>query len=345
MLTYELSRSRFLDVARSKNLELLSFPVAGRTPQGGPLFQDVAILRRAPYRVTICMSGVHGTEGYFGSSVQSQQIENLDTSPTAAPSDTSLCWIHAMNPYGMAWYKRTNQKNIDLNRNGFDFTQALPEIGPGYDRLKSWLHQQTPGSIYVGAPAAIAKAIISGFSRTAFDVAKGQYQYEEGLFYGGLATQPEVMTIHQCLVTQFPVAKEWYFMDLHTGLGPFAKESLLTDSLPSQIDFFERVFGCRIQNLDTENQAYRAHGLLADYFTRCLPGEIYYMTHEFGTLSFLRVLMALMQEPSFPMKTAADHARKQQFMLSHFYPSDSSWRKNTMELALLRWNQLVHSSF
>mmetsp|Transcript_33245 Transcript_33245/g.63440 ORF Transcript_33245/g.63440 Transcript_33245/m.63440 type:complete len:691 (-) Transcript_33245:793-2865(-) len=85
----------------------------------------------------IHVSGTHGIEGYIGSAVQSRFLHELfldnekrltnNKNPrqnNAIPSSSSndkvlrkVLLIHAVNPYGMRHHRRTNENNVDLNRN------------------------------------------------------------------------------------------------------------------------------------------------------------------------------------------------------------------------------------
>ena len=75
-------------------------------------------------------SGTHGIEGYLGSAIQLrflhelflQQEKRLRTNNVHAPPTKNtpvkkVLLIHAINPYGMRHHRRTNENNVDLNRN------------------------------------------------------------------------------------------------------------------------------------------------------------------------------------------------------------------------------------
>lgn len=75
-------------------------------------------------------SGTHGIEGYLGSAIQLrflhelflQQEKQLRTNNVHAPPTKNtpvkkVLLIHAINPYGMRHHRRTNENNVDLNRN------------------------------------------------------------------------------------------------------------------------------------------------------------------------------------------------------------------------------------
>jgi len=76
-------------------------------------------------------SGTHGIEGYLGSAIQlrflhelflqnAQRLcttDNVRAPPTKNTPVKKILLIHAINPYGMRHHRRTNENNVDLNRN------------------------------------------------------------------------------------------------------------------------------------------------------------------------------------------------------------------------------------
>ena len=77
---------------------------------------DVASFgRREARRVLIVVSGTHGVEGLCGAGVQ---LGLLDRSlPGVLDDDVRLVLVHALNPHGFLGLHRTNEDNVDLNRN------------------------------------------------------------------------------------------------------------------------------------------------------------------------------------------------------------------------------------
>ncbi|KAL9182926.1 hypothetical protein ACHAXT_004205 [Thalassiosira profunda] len=72
-------------------------------------------------------SGTHGVEGYLGSAVQLRFLhelflenQNLHRSPDNSGRVRKILLIHSVNPYGMRHHRRTNENNVDLNRNVLD---------------------------------------------------------------------------------------------------------------------------------------------------------------------------------------------------------------------------------
>ena len=98
-------------------------------------------------------SGTHGVEGYLGSAVQVRFLHELllrsgtdddavddRRSPSASSShSSSTCFtrgnavrkvllIHSVNPYGMRHHRRTNENNVDLNRNVLGGPASFAEL-------------------------------------------------------------------------------------------------------------------------------------------------------------------------------------------------------------------------
>ena len=96
-------------------------------------------------------SGTHGVEGYLGSAVQVRFLHELllrsgtddavddRRSPSASsPYSSSTCFtrgnvrkvllIHSVNPYGMRHHRRTNENNVDLNRNVLGGPASFAEL-------------------------------------------------------------------------------------------------------------------------------------------------------------------------------------------------------------------------
>jgi hypothetical protein len=95
-------------------------------PDGEELCIDIVIIRSAqddeepqqPISVLVHTSGVHGPEGYVGSAIQRDWLANFKIrAQQPLPKGHLAVLVHAVNPFGMAWWHRFNENNVDLNRN------------------------------------------------------------------------------------------------------------------------------------------------------------------------------------------------------------------------------------
>jgi hypothetical protein len=299
------------------------------------LFLDFALRKGAPGRALVLLSGTHGIEGYAGSHIQRLLLREL---PEGGPS---LLFVHAVNPYGMALYRRANGQNVDLNRS---FNRTKVE-NADYDYFDSYLNPRSGLEFYTGfLRAAIAKARI-GNARTRQAVAAGQMHRPHGLFFTGQEIQREVKLVQEVLRTHLAGVKHLTVLDLHTGLGDYGGEMLFVDHdrESDSPEYFERAFGRPCDVPDPSAGAYSIHGRISDAFREALPqAKLRYCLQEFGTLSATRVLHALRREnfdwrfrpPGSPPPPAVKTA-----MLAAFLPEDPGWRESIVALGCERWRQ------
>ena len=111
---YQTARSRFRDAATAAGAALHAIALGSHGPDGEALCVDIAWLGAArPRRVFMHTSGMHGVEAFTGSAVQLALLG----APPVPGADDALVLVHVLNPYGMAWLRRANENNVDLNRN------------------------------------------------------------------------------------------------------------------------------------------------------------------------------------------------------------------------------------
>ena len=229
--TYAEARDKFLVAAEAAGLDVGSHlhPLLGR--DGERLAMDV--VRDGPAdatRVLIISSACHGVEGYCGSGVQITLLGDPGFRTAARAAGVALLYIHALNPYGFSWWRRTTHENVDLNRNFHDFRKPLP-ANPGYDELASLLVPPTwPPSDAVQAGIQ-AYAAQHGMAALQAAYSGGQHAHPEGLFYGGVNPTWSNVTLRQVLRDELRDARRLGWIDLHTGLGPSGHG--------------ERIFACR----------------------------------------------------------------------------------------------------
>src|SRR5919108_1006866 len=112
--SYAIARERWLAAARARGARVEALPLAARAPDGSALGIDIAWLGDSgPERVLVHSAGLHGVEGFAGSAIQLVLLERLPSPPPGA----AVIFVHVLNPYGMAWLRRANENNVDLNRN------------------------------------------------------------------------------------------------------------------------------------------------------------------------------------------------------------------------------------
>ena len=69
------------------------------------------------------LSGVHGDERFSSSAIQCAALDRWSAEPLG---DVRIVFVHAVNPWRMANWRRQTESNVDLNRNFIDFDSPLP---------------------------------------------------------------------------------------------------------------------------------------------------------------------------------------------------------------------------
>jgi hypothetical protein len=217
---YEDARHVFLTHARAADAVLSRHVLDRIGPAGEELTTDVAWLGPpAAPKVLVTLSGTHGVEGFYGSAVQSEWLRRRGAA--TLPEGVAVLHVHALNPYGFAWLRRTNETNIDINRNWIDFTADLPE-NPAYDELAAALCPEdwsVETQTRTGAQLT-AWIQLHGFSAFQQAVSGGQWKHPLGLFFGGTAPSWSRETLTRILQSMLRNASRVILLDFHTGLGP-----------------------------------------------------------------------------------------------------------------------------
>jgi hypothetical protein len=131
----------------------------------------------------------------------------------------SVLYLHALNPYGFSHFRRATHENIDLNRNFHDFTKPLP-ANPGYAELHPLLLPAT------WPPDDATRLAIGRFVATRGEralqavVSRGQHEFADGLFFGGVRPSWSNDTLRMILRSHAAGSARIAWIDLHTGLGP-----------------------------------------------------------------------------------------------------------------------------
>lgn len=339
---YTAARTRFVRAAMERGAALSSHPLTATAPSGDALSIDVAALGpMAASTVVIVSSGLHGVEGFFGSAVQLAWLaRGVDV-----PADVRVILVHALNPFGFAWRRRTNEHNVDLNRNFLtDRTairsQAHLESQAIYDRLSPFLNPPSPPPHFEAYTAKAAVwATRVGLKRLQRALPIGQYVQPRGLFFGGTGAEPSAVVVRNAIGEWMRGARLAVHLDLHSGLGTWGQEQWLIDDVAGspRAEWATRHFGPNVRASD-DRVVYRAQGTMtSDLRSRLLECEYLGITAEFGTYSGMRVLGALRAENranfyATPESAAYERAKRQ--LVETFAPASVAWRETAVTGAL-----------
>jgi uncharacterized protein DUF2817 len=336
------ARTAFRELVENTGGRLDGLPLDARGPQGETLGIDIAWFGTAqPRRVVLHSSGIHGVEGFAGSAIQIQAL----TERPRIPDGTALVLVHVLNPYGMSWLRRTNENNVDLNRNAVaDGKYAgAPE---NYSRLDSFLNPSGPPSRELFLLKTAALVLRYGMPALRQAVAGGQYEFPKGLFFGGKKLE-QGLERYQTFLSLAPASVERIVaIDVHTGLGKYGEDTLLAD--PKDFEKLKKIFGPQITSSEPQHgPAYRIRGGLDSLISRAVPrAELLFVTQEFGTFSAIKNLHALREENRWHHygRGPLDHPSKQA-LREAFNPDDEKWRSAVLNRGKAVLDQALSAGF
>ncbi len=311
----------------------------------GPVAEDLAIdiavigsLESG--KAIMSSSGVHGVEGYPGSAIQLSIMDKLAKAPPF--DDHAVIVIHAVNPYGMAWWRRFNENNVDLNRNFLRLDEQYSGVPEGYEKVMDFINPKTvpKKNEYSYNIRALMLILKHGFSNLKQAVAEGQYQYPTAIQYGGSKLEKGPTMLIDWLSTNLASIQKLFAIDHHTGLGPSGHDTLL---LPlklrdNDIDKFEelqKLFPGHIELLDAKSGVgYEIKGDIHQGLVNRFPNISWtYLTQEFGTFKPTKVIRASRDENRWTQwgdhideADAKNHWTRYN-LLRIFNPDDDIWRE------------------
>ncbi len=349
-LTYDECRARFRRAVTVAGLDLAPHTIAARGRDGQDLTIDVVqIGAPAPRRALIVQSGVHGVEGFIGSTLQTDLVARID--PDSLPPDMAILLIHAVNPWGMSWWRRQNESNVDLNRN-WQRSAGDPIQNDAYDELHPFACPDTPTLPSVDELLVQAMTMVEerGMTWVKDGITKGQYRHADGLHFGGDRTEESCRILEHLVPERLGSAEQVLTIDLHTGHGPNGEVTFLSDQPPgSALDqFLHASFpGFRIEATADNPDATTGEksGQIANSYASVLPNASCVASSvEFGTAPDTEQLAATYLEswvhrhgdPANP-----EHAAVTWNYRCCFTPDDSAWETVSLRDGRILLDQAV----
>ena len=331
---YRASRETFLSRCREARavLEAYEHPLPGS--DGPPVATDVALCGRPDaQRVLFVVSGTHGVEGLCGAGVQHGLLARGVTDRLG--DEVRLVLVHALNPHGFLGLHRTNEDNVDLNRNFVAHDGRYPDAA-AYEEIHALLvPEDWDGPARRAADAGLAD-FLQRRGRAALQAAVtgGQYTHAEGLFYGGRAPAWSNRLWRGLLREHASRATHVAVLDLHSGLGASGSCELISGATAGSVELAaaRQYFGAQLVFPGVTSTATSAGGYMGLSLAQELPGRRgALVVAEFGTRPFDEVFAALRADnwlrvhgDSAPAALERDvHAAMQ----AAFVGSDRAWRE------------------
>ncbi len=346
---YAEARAKFLAAADAAGLDATSHPHPMLGRDGEPLALDV--VRDGPLdaaSLLIVSSACHGVEGFCGSGVQTALLHASAWRRAAAEAGVAVLYLHALNPYGFSWWRRTTHENVDLNRNFHDFAAPLPR-NADYDALAAAIVPPT------WPPGDAASALLDAFeqrhgpTRLQAVISGGQYDHPQGLFFGGHNPSWSHVTLRHVLQEHATRCARLGWIDIHTGLGPAG--------------IGERIFACRDDAAALARaRAWWGAGVTSIYdgsstsaplqglmwltaYQECAQAEYTGIALEYGTLPIRAMIDALRADQWLENHPDAPDALRdpiKRAMRDAFYIDTDAWKQQVVVQALDAAHGAVH---
>ena len=295
-------------------------------------------------------TGVHGIEGYIGAAML--EVFFGEIYPELDKSTTGVLIVANVNPYGMKNMRRYNENNVDLNRNFIlDWAEFDLATNQNYPKVESFLGPQKAikNALWhdVEFWGLLAKNALTVGADTVSDaLLGGQYQYPQGVYYGGTEDQASTVFLkrvfEQCLESPY---ENIVHIDIHSGYGPRYNMVVFNSVFETMTEAeTQAAFGYDNVIAHDSESFYATTGDTTDYFYRLEAQtesgtEVFSTCFEFGTIGdgFLDSIISLKytvdenQQHWYPTQDATSAEIVRQHYLELFYPTETQWREKTVE--------------
>ena len=331
--------------------ELHSYPVTVADTTDDDLYIDTIYIpsKSEETNLIVLTTGVHGIEGYIGSVML--DVFWKEIYPDVDVDNTGVLVVANVNPYGMKYHRRYNENNVDLNRNfildwdTFDLT-----VNKDYPNVEEFLgpKKQMGNILWHEADfytSMIGQIIQNGVDSISNALLGGQYEYAEGVYYGG--TGDQVSTVYLKNVFEKTLESEYeniIHIDIHSGYGPRYNMVIFNSIFDTTSEAETRaMFGYdNIIAYDSE-AFYPTTGDTTDYYYRLkeymeTDTALFSTCFEFGTIgdSFLDSIISMKytieenQNHWYPSDNDITNKIIRERYQELFYPTEKEWREKTV---------------
>ena len=343
---YPAARAQFLNAAQEAGADVQHhIHPTERAADGSPLAIDTARLGSMQANLWfVIFSGTHGLEGPTGSAVQ---CDYLRSNPQL-PDNAAILFVHGVNPYGFAHFSRTNETNIDLNRNFVEHSDsAQPATDVEREIQQLFATDPVNFELLENLGAQVAPLLEKyGLEPVINAVTAGQYTFPAGLNFGGESASWSNLTLRGIIRAHCESAGKVVLLDWHTGLGEFGKPCYLCFNAPGSATY-QHACNWWGEEAVAESSAFGSggaqpqySGLLVQGLAQELPQEAKSVQAviEFGTYDNMTMVGALIVDRwlrfDSPKALSAENQQLKTWMIERFYPVEAQWREAVLNQAL-----------
>ncbi len=215
--SYREAREKFIAAAHMVDASISVIPHPLRGPLGEQLAIDTAWIGPPDARtVLLCISGVHGAEGYAGSAAQISWLTHHQKNPL--PADVAVLLVHGANPWGFAHGLRGTEDNVDINRNWLDHDNPHP-ANPLYAEIHDALCPQDLSPRSIDAMLDAGGRFVQQHGQWALEdaISRGQFTHPDGYHFGGKSPAWSTSQLAQIVQTRLRKARHVAYVDFHSG--------------------------------------------------------------------------------------------------------------------------------
>jgi len=351
---YESSRSRFRESCQRVAANIKGKCGIFHMPADQDLTIDYGVFTTADAKkLLIIVSGNHGPETYSGAAAQELLMQSY--MPMFAKAGIDVVLVHALNPYGFKFNRRTDKDNVNLNRNFGINAQLFQTKNEYYDKFRTiWEPEGPVGGAWDSIKLRVKMVwnlLLNGFNTKIFaqGMNSGQYQYQKGFSFGGFQFQPQVQFLDNLLRPMLPKYKDVLFLDFHTGLGEketlhiMKGERIKEESLKQAQEIFK--FNASADGIvftsGQDKGFYPTTGDLIDFIPQIAPAEtnVMALVFEFGTVgkslltNMKSAALVIMENQAGQYQCVDPNYCKElrANFLEHFNPSSEEWRSQFLD--------------
>lgn len=297
----------------------------------------------------VLTTGVHGMEGYIGSVMLDVFFEEIY--PDIDTEKTGILIVANVNPYGMKYMRRYNENNVDLNRNFIlDWDNFDMSSNKDYPEVKGFLQPEGKiGNAFwheAGFYLSLAKeAITKGADKVSDALLTGQYEYPQGVYYGGNGDEKSTAYLkgvfNDCLDSEY---KNIVHIDIHSGYGPRYNMVIFNSVYETMTEAeTQKAFGYEYVISHDSESFYATTGDTTDYFYRLAESKnsdkiLFSTCFEFGTIgdSFMDSILSLKytvdenRQHWYPSENGVTSEIVRENYYELFYPTETQWREKTV---------------
>lgn len=337
--TYEENKKAFIEKAGSHITQ--AWPLKN-DPH---LTTDLAKYSYNSDQLLVITSGLHGIEGYVGSALQRWIIDQIENKKWLKQD---ILLIHSLNPWGMKNKRRTDENNIDLNRNFSVENGLYTQKNEDYAKINSFLNPESKLNVgffhnFQFILNSIQLILKYSMETLRHAVLSGQYAEPQGLYYGGNQRTELQNHIDELIDHNLKPYKKITWINLHTGYGERAKLHLLANSPDDESSkTLSQLFPKNKIDFGSDKSFYKTRGDLETYLNaKSTPQQkIQAIVFEYGTLDSQKTLGSIeslrrmvMENQGFQhgYESRDDKIKSDQLFQDMFFPQEEDWKVSVLK--------------